>query len=86
MDKTAAFKTFKLLLVALITTSFLFNLKILWDQRSYMAQGYFDFVIYYTGAEIVNAGKARDLYNLDLQKRHQEQFNVPNKPWLVLPF
>jgi hypothetical protein len=86
MEKTESLKTFKLLLVALVTASFLFNLKILWDQRSYMAQGYFDFVIYYTGAEIVNAGKARDLYNLDLQKRHQEQFKVPNKPWPVLPF
>jgi Glycosyltransferase family 87 len=86
MEKTESLKTFKLLLVALVTASFLFNLKILWDQRSYMEQGYFDFVIYYTGAEIVNAGKARDLYNLDLQERHQEQFNVPNKPWSVLPF
>jgi hypothetical protein len=86
MEKTEPLKTFKLLLVALIAASFLINLKILWNQRSYMAQGYFDFVIYYTGAEIVNAGKARDLYNLELQKRHQEQFNVPNKPWSVLPF
>src|SRR5215831_1837130 len=86
MEKTEALKSFKLLLVALVAFSFLCNLKILWMQRSYMAQGYFDFVIYYTGAEIVNAGKARDLYNLDLQERHQEQFKVPSKPWSVLPF
>ena len=86
MEKTESLRSFKLLLVALVALSFLCNLKILWMQRSYMAQGYFDFVIYYTGAEIVNAGKARDLYNLDLQERYQEQFKVPNKPWSVLPF
>jgi Glycosyltransferase family 87 len=86
MEKTGSLKSFKLLLVALVALSFLCNLQILWMQRSYMAQGYFDFVIYYTGAEIVNAGKARDLYNLDLQERYQEQFKVPSQPWSVLPF
>jgi len=41
MAKTEALKTFKLLLVELVALSFLCNLKILWAQRSYMAQGYF---------------------------------------------
>lgn len=66
MEKTESLKTFKLLLVALVAFSFLCNLKILWAQRSYIAKGYFDFVIYYSGAEIVNSGKASELYDLNV--------------------
>jgi alpha-1,2-mannosyltransferase len=58
----------------------------LWMQRSYMAQGYFDFVIYYTGAEIVNAGKRSELYDLNVQQSYQDKFKFPNQPWLVQPF
>jgi hypothetical protein len=86
MSKTESLKTFKLLLVALVALSFLCNLKILWTQRSYIAKGYFDFVIYYTGAEIVNAGKASELYDLNVQQAYQDKFKFPGQPWLVQPF
>jgi Glycosyltransferase family 87 len=66
--------------------SFLCNLQILWGKRSYIFKGYFDFVIYYTGAEIANAGKASELYDLDVQRRYQEKFKHANQPWSVLPF
>src|SRR5215813_8759914 len=86
MEKNQSLKTFKLLLAALVALSFLCNLKILWAQRSYIAKGYFDFVIYYTGAEIVNAGKASELYDLNVQQMYQDKFKFPNQPWLVQPF
>ena len=86
MEKTKSLKSFKLLLVALVALSFLCNLKILWAQRSYIAKGYFDFVIYYTGAEIVNAGKGSELYDLNVQQAYQDKFKFPNQPWLVQPF
>jgi hypothetical protein len=75
-----------LLLAALLTASLLCNLQILWGKRSYIAKGYFDFLIYYTGAEIVNAGKGDDLYNLKVQQAYQEKFKVVNQPWSILPF
>ena len=84
--KTESLKTFKLLLVALVALSFLSNLIILWAEKSYIAKGHFDFVIYYTGAEIVNAGKASELYDLNVQQAYQERFKYPNQPWAVLPF
>jgi Glycosyltransferase family 87 len=86
MEKTESLKSFKLLLVALVALSFLCNLKILWAQRSYIAKGYFDFVIYYSGAEIVNAGKASELYDLNVQQAYQDKFKFPNQPWSVQPF
>jgi hypothetical protein len=86
MRNAESLKSFKLLLVALVALSFLCNLKIFWAQRSYIAKGYFDFVIYYTGAEIVNAGNASQLYDLNVQQAYQEKFKVPNQPWAVLPF
>jgi Glycosyltransferase family 87 len=86
MKKTESLKSFKLLLVALVAFSFLCNLKILWAQRSYIAKGYFDFVIYYSGAEIVNAGRATELYDLNVQQAYQDKFKFPNQPWSVLPF
>jgi hypothetical protein len=51
-----------------------------------MGKAYYDFVIYYTGAEIVNAGKGKDLYDLNVQQAYQERFKFPNQPWPVLPF
>jgi Glycosyltransferase family 87 len=86
MKKNESLRTFKLLLAALVAFSLLFNLQILWAKRSYIAKGYGDFVIYYTGAEIVNAGKASELYDLNVQQAYQERFKRPNQPWSVLPF
>ncbi len=51
-----------------------------------MAQGYYDFVIYYTGAQIINAGKGKQLYDLNVQQSYQDRFMFPDQPWWVLPF
>ena len=47
-----------------------------------MAQGYYDFVIYYTGAQIINAGKGKQLYDLNVQQVLSRQIYVPG-PTLV---
>src|SRR5262249_53581246 len=52
------------------------QLAVTWSQREYLASGYFDFVIYYTGAKIINDGKGRDLFKLDLQGAYQKDFGV----------
>lgn len=79
-------KAFKLLLITLLTFSAVLNLGILWAKRSSILKGDSDFVIYYTGAEIVNAGRATELYDLDVQQHYQEKFKRTNQPWAVLPF
>lgn len=66
--------------------SLLLGLQITWMTRSFMAQGHYDLIIFYTGAEIVNAGKGHQLYDLKVQQAYQERFKLPNKPWSVLPF
>jgi hypothetical protein len=41
-----------------------------------MAAAHGDFIIYYTGAQILLDGKGRDLYDLNVQKVYQARFNV----------
>jgi hypothetical protein len=77
---------YKVLLALIATLSLLQGIQITWMTRSFMAQGHYDFLIFYTGAEIVNAGKGQDLYDLNLQQAHQEKFKLPRKAWSVLPF
>jgi hypothetical protein len=77
---------YKLLLTAFATLSLLAGIHITWMTRSFMAQGHYDFLIFYTGAEIVNEGKGQDLYDLKLQQTHQMKFKLPRKAWSVLPF
>jgi hypothetical protein len=77
---------YKVLLALIATLSLLQGIQITWLTRSFMAQGHYDFLIFYTGAEIVNAGKGQDLYDLNLQQAHQEKFKLPRKAWSVLPF
>src|SRR5687767_9741279 len=77
---------YKFLLTAFATLSLLAGIHITWMTKSFMAQGHYDFLIFYTGAEIVNAGKGQDLYDLNLQQTHQEKFKLSRKAWSVLPF
>jgi hypothetical protein len=70
---------YKLLLTAFATLSLLAGIHITWMTRSFMAQGHYDFLIFYTGAEIVNEGKGQDLYDLKLQQTHQMKFKLPKR-------
>jgi hypothetical protein len=42
-----------------------------------MAAGYGDFIIFYTGAQIINDGKSKDLFKVDVQNQYQARFDVP---------
>src|SRR5215204_4920762 len=86
MANSEPYRMYRLLLAAMATLSLLMGVQITWMTRSFMAQGHYDFLIFYTGAEIVNAGKGEDLYDLNVQQAHQERFKLPNKAWSVLPF
>jgi hypothetical protein len=61
---------------ALLAVSLLFQLAIIWSQREYFAAGYFDFVLYYTGAQILRDGRQQELFNLDVQRAYQKNFGV----------
>jgi hypothetical protein len=50
-----------------------------------MAAGYGDFIIFYTGAQIINDGKSKDLFKVDVQNQYQARFDVPQLEW-PLPF
>jgi hypothetical protein len=86
MANSESYRMYRSLLTAIVTLSLLLGMQITWITRSFMAQGHYDFIIFYTGAEIVNAGKGPDLYDLSIQQAHQEKFRLPKKAWSVLPF
>jgi Glycosyltransferase family 87 len=86
MANSESYRMYRWLLTAIVTLSLLMGMQITWITRSFMAQGHYDFIIFYTGAEIVNAGKGPDLYDLSIQQAHQEKFKLPKKAWSVLPF
>jgi len=50
-----------------------------------MASGYGDFIIFYTGAQIVSDGKGKELFNVETQNAYQAKFDVPQLDW-PLPF
>jgi hypothetical protein len=86
MANSESYRMYRWLLTAIVTLSLLMGMQITWITRSFMAQGHYDFIIFYTGAEMVNAGKGPDLYDLSIQQAHQEKFRLPKKAWSVLPF
>ena len=90
MSKAATLKTYRLALGGILVLSLLSQLAIFWSQREYIASGLGDFVIYYTGAEILNAGKGQELYDLQVQKAHQEKFaiahHIPGLPFNHAPY
>ncbi len=59
---------------ALAGASLLFACHALYIQQRQIASGYGDFVIYYTGAQIVRDGAASDLYDLGRQRQYQAQY------------
>ena len=78
-------KFYRLILAALVAGSLIFHLAILWESRDRIAAGYGDFIIFYTGAQIINDGKSEDLFNVETQNAYQANFDVPQLEW-PLPF
>lgn len=73
-------KTFKTLLATVLTLSLFLHLVTLWREKDNIAAAHGDFIIFYTGAQMVLDGKARNLYDLNLQKDYQAGFDVPFRP------
>jgi hypothetical protein len=65
---------FKLFFVPLLVFSLATQLAVVWSQLVEMRNGYFDFVLYYSGAQILKDGNGYQLYNLDVQREYQERF------------
>jgi len=78
-------KVYRLTLATLVAASLMFHIAILWESRGRIAAGYGDFIIFYTGAQIVNDGKSKELYNVETQNAYQAKFDVPQLEW-PLPF
>ena len=85
MTNNTITKVYRLILAALIAASLIFHLAILWESRGRIAAGYGDFIIFYTGAQIVNDGKSKELFKVDTQNAYQAKFDVPQLEW-PLPF
>jgi Glycosyltransferase family 87 len=82
---TTTVKLYRLILAALVTASLIFHLAILWESRKEIAAGYGDFIIFYTGAQIINDGKSKELFKIETQNAYQAKFDVPQLEW-PLPF
>jgi hypothetical protein len=72
-------RLFKLIFVPLLTFSLLFQSALVWSQLDYIRAGYFDFVLYYSGAKIVNDGKGTQLFDLAAQREYQKGFGGGEK-------
>src|ERR1043165_9607424 len=85
MLPNALVKSYRLILAAFVVTSLGLNGTILWMSRHRIAEGYGDFIIFYTGAQIINDGKAKELFKVETQNAYQAKFEVPQLEW-PLPF
>ena len=85
MSNSAVGKSYRLILAALVAGSLIFHLAILWESRWKIAAGYGDFIIFYTGAQIINDGKSKELFKIETQNSYQSKFDVPQLEW-PLPF
>jgi hypothetical protein len=78
-------RIYRLVFAAVLGGCLLFHLAILWESRKEIAAGYGDFIIFYTGAQIINDGKSNELFNVETQNSYQAKFDVPQLEW-PLPF
>jgi len=85
MSNNAVAKTYRLVFAALVAGSLIYHLAILWESRTQIAAGYGDFIIFYTGAQIINDGKAKEVFKVETQNAYQAKFDVPQLEW-PLPF
>lgn len=83
--RTRAQTVFFVLMSTLALASLQFSCYALYVERERIANGYGDYVIYYTGAQIVRDGAGSDLYDLSLQRQYQAKFAAPIRAG-ALPF
>jgi hypothetical protein len=85
MSDKAIAKLYRLVFAAVVAGSLIFHIAILWESRHKIAAGYGDFIIFYTGAQIVADGKSKELFKIETQNAYQAKFDVPQLAW-PLPF
>jgi hypothetical protein len=78
-------RAFKLVFVPLLIFSLFAQCAVVWTQLKDIRDGYFDFVLYYSGAKILNDGNGAQLYDLEVQREYQKEFGVSYKD-RALPF
>jgi hypothetical protein len=71
-------RLYRLILTALVAASLIFHVAILWGSREEIAAGYGDFIIFYTGAQIINDGKAKELFKVEAQNRIKQNLMSPS--------
>ena len=83
-------RAFKLIFVPLLIFSLFAQCAVVWTQLEDIRGGYFDFVLYYSGARILNDGNGAQLYDLQVQREYQKEFGVANQnrdlPFNHLPY
>jgi Glycosyltransferase family 87 len=86
----ARHRAFKLIFVPLLIFSLAGQLAVVWTQLEDIRNGHFDFVLYYSGAKIVNDGNGSQLYDLRVQREYQRKFGARDKerdlPFNHLPY
>ncbi len=78
-------RLFKLVFVPLLTFSLFGQCAVVWTQLDEIRAGYFDFVLYYSGAKILNDGNGAQLFDLEVQRKYQGGFGSGYRNW-DLPF
>ncbi len=79
-------RAFKLTFVPLLIFSLFAQCAVVWTQLEDIRDGYFDFVLYYSGAKIINDGNGAQLYDLEVQREYQKEFGVAYRRDRALPF
>jgi hypothetical protein len=78
-------RLFKLVFVPLLVFSLFGQCAAVWTQLNDIRAGYFDFVLYYSGAKILNDGNGAQLFDLQVQRDYQKNFGGGHRDW-DLPF
>jgi len=69
-------KLFRRLLTAIFLCLALFHGRAIWQDRAAIESAHGDFLIFFSGAEIVRDGNAANLYDLKLQAQYQNRFDI----------
>jgi hypothetical protein len=85
LEKQNIIRFYRLILAGLVAGSLLFGVASLWVNRERIPAGYGDFIIFYTGAQIIHDGKSKELFKVETQEAYQAKFDVPHLNW-PLPF
>jgi hypothetical protein len=78
-------RLFKLVFVPLVVFSLFAQCAVVWTQLKDIRAGYFDFVLYYSGAKILSDGNGAQLFDLQVQRNYQSSFTDRYRDW-DLPF